>query len=216
MSGLVSRGLRVLLSLALVVLLLLLSINLWLTGRAQSRMAQNPDACQGYEVAVVFGTSRYLRSGQMNPHYYGRIQLAARLYHQGQIRHLLLSGDHQTPFYNEPRRMQQSLLALGVPAQAMTLDSAGLSTFDTLKRAQVVYRQQRLLLVTQAYHLPRALFIADHLGLDALGCAAASPDWSDMRSVWLREVLARVAVWGDLYLWQRHDVQVDDLQPLVF
>lgn len=196
-------------------LVFLLASNAWLVGVTSARLVKPENGCTSdYEVALVFGTSQFLRSGRPNPHYYGRIDLAARLYQQGRIEHLLLSGDNRSQYYNEPAKMQQDLLERGVPLEAMTLDSAGFSTFDSLKRSRDVYGLHQLLLITQGYHLPRALFIADHLGLQTAGCAAQGPEWSAMRKVWFREIAARIKTLGDLYIWQREPRILGDPQPI--
>lgn len=197
--------------------LLLLVGNLWFVSVTSARVVAPENGCsRDYEVALVFGTSQFLRSGRPNPHYYGRIDLAALLYQQHRIQHLLLSGDNRSQYYNEPAKMQQDLLERGVPLEAMTLDAAGFSTFDSLKRSQEVYGLNQLLLITQGYHLPRALFIADHLGLQAEGCVAQGPEWAAMRSVWFREVAARLKTLGDLYIWQREPSVLGDPQPIDF
>lgn len=207
--------LRKLLTLIAFCLALLLVSNAWLVGVTSARVVYPKDGCSSnYKVALVFGTSHFLRSGRPNPHYYGRIEQAALLYRQGQIEHLLLSGDNRTQYYNEPAKMQQDLLERGVPLEAMTLDAAGFSTFDSLKRSRDVYGLQQLLLITQGYHLPRALFIADYLGLQTTGCVAEGPDWAAMRKVWFREVAARLKTLGDLYLWQREPRILGDPEPI--
>lgn len=193
----------------------LLASNAWLVGVTSARLIKPEEGCRSdFEVALVFGTSQFLRSGRSNPHYYGRINLAAQLFQQGRVEHLLLSGDNRSLYYNEPAKMQQDLLDRGVPLEAMTLDSAGFSTFDSLKRSRDVYGLHQLVLITQEYHLPRALFIADHLGIEASGCAAEGPEWSAMRKVWLREVAARLKTLGDLYIWQREPRILGDPQPI--
>lgn len=198
-------------------LLLLFVGNLWFVSVTSKRIIAPENGCsRDYEVALVFGTSQFLRSGRPNPHYYGRIDLAALLYQQDYIQHLLLSGDNRSQYYNEPAKMQQDLLERGVPLEAMTLDAAGVSTFDSLKRSQEVYGLNQLLLITQDYHLPRALFIADHLGLQAEGCIAQGPEWAAMRNVWFREIAARLNTLGDLYLWQRKPRVLGDPQPIDF
>jgi SanA protein len=165
-------------------------------------------------VAILFGTSQYLRSGHANPHYYGRINLAARLYEENQAAHLLVSGDNRTRYYNEPGRMQQDLLDRGVPETAMTLDHAGFSTFDTLKRAKEVYDIDQALLITQDYHLPRAMFIAESLGMEVQGCIAKGPKWTAMKSILTREIAARLRTLGDLYVWNREPRYLDDPKPV--
>lgn len=202
---------------ALFCVLLLLVLNSWFVLRQQSKIEQQVELCANdFSVAIVFGTSQFLRSGAPNPHFFGRVEQAAALYHAQRVEHLLLSGDNRTFYYNEPLRMQRALQDLEVPTTSTTLDYAGLSTFDTLKRARDVFQLQRALLVTQDYHLPRALYIAESLGLEVAGCAAPGPDWQDMKRLWLREVAARMRTLGDLHLWQRVPRILGDPEPLDF
>ncbi len=207
-------GLRFL-ALIIFSLLVFLLVNIWFVSVTSKKMVAPESGCsRNYKVALVFGTSQFLRSGRSNPHYYGRIDLAALLYQQNHIQHLLLSGDNRSQYYNEPAKMQQDLLERGVPLEAMTLDAAGVSTFDSLKRSQEIYGLNKLLLITQGYHLPRALFIANHLGLQAEGCVAQGPKWAAMRTVWLREIAARLKTLGDLYIWQRKPRVLGKPQPI--
>lgn len=205
---------RQLTALAAVSLTLALGINAWIVGKTADRIELPEEGCTASDLGIIFGTSHYLRSGQPNPHYYGRIDLAARLYHDQQIKHLLVSGDNRTRFYNEPRRMQQDLIERGIPESAMTLDPAGISTFDTLKRAKEVFKVDQALLITQDYHLPRAVFIAQSLNIDAQGCTAAGPEWSSMKNILVREAAARLRTLGDLYIWRRQADQLGEPQPL--
>lgn len=205
---------RQLLALAAVSLALGLGLNAWILSKTAERIQLPAQGCPANDLGIVFGTSHYLRSGQPNPHYYGRIDLAADLYHQQQVKHLLVSGDNRTRFYNEPRRMQQDLIERGVPKSAMTLDPAGISTFDTLKRAKDVFKIDQALLITQDYHLPRAVFIAQALGIDAQGCTAEGPGWRSMKSILIREAAARLRTLGDLFIWQRQASQLGQPQPL--
>ncbi|WP_404420047.1 vancomycin high temperature exclusion protein [Marinospirillum sp.] len=193
---------------------LALGLNAWFIGKTADRIQLPEEGCTTMPVAILFGTSQYLRSGHPNPHYYGRINLAARLYQENQAAHLLVSGDNRTRYYNEPGRMQQDLLDRGIPKTAMTLDHAGFSTFDTLKRAKEVYDIDQAILITQDYHLPRAMFIAESLGMEVQGCIAKGPKWTAMKSILTREVAARLRTLGDLYIWKREPRFLDDPKPL--
>lgn len=198
-------------------LLLLVLLNAWFVLRQESKIYQLDQVCsEDYDVAIIFGTSQFLRSGAHNPHFFGRVERGAALYHTGQVNHLLLSGDNRTLYYNEPLRMQRALTQLGVPADHTTLDYAGLSTFDTLKRARDIFQLEAAVLITQDYHLPRALYIAEHLGLDVVGCVAKGPEWSGMKRLWLREVAARFRTLGDLHIWHREPRMLGDPEPLDF
>ncbi|NUJ56663.1 YdcF family protein [Cobetia marina] len=178
-------------------------LNLWVVMATHDRIATSPLTCQSREVGIVFGTSHGLVGGGSNPHYQARLDTAAQLYRLRRVSNLLLSGDNRTRYYNEPMTMWHDLRARNVPQELMTLDYAGFSTFDTLVRAHKVFGVDEAVLVTQPWHLPRALFIADALGLEAVGCPAISERQPPGLKLMLREWLARAATVGDLYLWGR-------------
>lgn len=190
-------GLALLASLGLVMVLL---IDGWFVWNARDRILQHPDQVPPqFQVALVLGTNKYMPSGQHNRFYVERIQSAAELYHAGKVNAIIVSGDNRQRNYNEPRQMRRDLIDQQVPADFITLDFAGFRTLDSVVRAQQVFEQQQVLIVTQAFHLERALFIADQHGLDALGFAATSPRWQGAPRVRLRDVAARVlAVWDTL------------------
>lgn len=188
----------------LLVSALMLTVNLWVLYTTRERIHRVVAECPVERVGIVFGTSRWTRAGGRNPHFEGRMQAAAELARTGRVKHLLLSGDNSTRYYNEPIVMWRDLRGRDIPDSMLTLDYAGFSTFDTLARAKHVFGVEEALLVTQAWHLPRALFIADAMGMQVQGCAA--PENSAKRGVLelrAREWLARVATVGDLYLWSR-------------
>ncbi len=122
-------------------------------------------------VAVVFGAG-LLRGGRPTPVLYDRVATAAELYHSGKVSRLLLSGDNRFVDYNEPGAMWQAARELGVPAEALILDYAGRSTYDTCYRARAIFGLRQAVLVTQSFHLPRALFLCEALGLEAVGVSA--------------------------------------------
>lgn len=201
---------------ALAAALLFVAANLWVLGQTHLRIEHTLPLCSGERVGIVFGTSHWTRSGVRNPYFDARMSAAARLLRLGRVDHLLLSGDNRTRFYNEPITMWRDLRGRQVPDADMTLDYAGFSTFDTLSRAREVFGVERALLITQAWHLPRALFIADALGLEVTGCAVPAPS-RRVSGEWrlqAREWVARVATLGDLYLWGREPYFLGPLEPL--
>lgn len=172
--------------------LLLLGFNLYLRLSSNS-FIYTSENCPNAEYAVVFGTSPYLRSGDPNPHYWGRINLAAKLYKDKKIKTLIVSGDNLLKSYNEPKAMQKDLIKLGVKKQDMLIDPLGLSTIETVKRSKFFYDSEQLVIfVTQDYHLPRALLIAKFLDINAVGCKAQAPVGFSFWFVYTREILARV------------------------
>lgn len=193
--------------------ILLLVANLWVVASTRERIVPLA-SCPPREVGIVFGTSHWTRSGERNPHFEGRMQAAAELIREQRLKHLLVSGDNATLYYNEPIVMWRDLLARGVRTTDMTLDYAGFSTFDTLTRARDVFAVDQAVLITQAWHLPRALFIADVLGIEAVGCAAPRLPADGIWLLLLREWVARAATLGDLYLWQRKPRFLGPEEPL--
>ncbi len=124
-------------------------------------------------VALVLGAQVY-PSGVPSSFLAARLDLARRLLEAGRVQVLLLSGDGAAPEYDEPAAMRRHLLAAGVPDDRMVLDPFGLDTYDSCVRASRVYGVDRLLVVTQSYHLPRAVGTARALGLSAEGVGDVS------------------------------------------
>jgi SanA protein len=136
-------------------------------------------------VAIVFGAAVY-RGGRLSPMLRDRMETAVALYQAGKVQHLLVSGDNQTDDYNEPGRMMEYALARGVPAEAIQPDYAGRRTYDTCYRARDVFQVQSAILVTQAFHLPRALFTCDRLGLTTVGVSADRRNYHPRSLGWSR------------------------------
>jgi vancomycin permeability regulator SanA len=123
------------------------------------------------KVAIVFGAG-LRRDGSPTRVLRDRVETAAELYFSGKVETLLLSGDNRFNQYNEPGAMRDYALQLGVPEKALVLDYAGISTYDTCYRAQHIFSIKEAVLVTQQFHLPRALYTCFALGIDAVGVPA--------------------------------------------
>ena len=119
-------------------------------------------------VALVLGAQVY-PSGRPSPFLAGRLDLAKRLYDAGLVEVLLVSGDNGAREYDEPAAMRRYLVDAGVPADRVVTDHAGFDTYDSCSRAQRIFGVERLTVVTQDYHLPRAVATCRALGLDAVG-----------------------------------------------
>ncbi|MDX2032662.1 MAG: ElyC/SanA/YdcF family protein [Blastocatellia bacterium] len=121
-------------------------------------------------VAIVFGASVY-GNGDLSRILADRVDTAIELYRARKVDRILVSGDNRHPSYNEPKAMQDYLIERAVAPRDVIVDYAGRSTYETCLRAKEVFGLQRAVLVSQGYHLPRALYIANQLGLDAVGMA---------------------------------------------
>jgi SanA protein len=151
--------------------------------------------------ALVLGTSpRSARGGGPSPFFEGRMDAAARLYHSGHASHLVLSGDNQTVEYNEPAAMREALRQRGVPESALTLDPGGFRTLESILRARAVFNLQRPIIVTDDFHLPRALFLCASTGLDAVGYASVPVPWRQSYRARGRECLSRVLALEEAFL----------------
>lgn len=122
-------------------------------------------------VAIIFGAG-LRRDGSPTAVLRDRVETGASLYFNGTVEKLLMSGDNTTENYNEPAAMRNYALSLGVPEEAVVLDYAGRRTYDTCYRAKAVFGVDSALLVTQRFHLPRALFLCNVLGVKAYGVEA--------------------------------------------
>lgn len=164
--------------------------------------------------AIVFGAG-LRRDGTPTAILRDRVETAAGLYLSGRVQKLLMSGDGQGEFYNEPEAMRHFALSLGVPETAIILDLAGRRTYDTCYRAKEVFGVKSALLVTQKFHLPRALFLCNALGLDASGVQANTRRfWSGSMLIWnVREQFATIGAFLDVYVNNPYPV-LGESQPL--
>lgn len=119
-------------------------------------------------VGIVFGAG-LSRSGSPSPVLRDRIETAVLLYSTGKIRKILMSGDNRFENYNEPGAMLSYAVQLGVPEEDIVLDYAGRRTYDTCYRARFIFGVKEAILVTQSFHIPRAVYTCDNLGVDSIG-----------------------------------------------
>ncbi len=152
-------------------------------------------------VAIVFGAGLN-RDGTPTAILRDRVETAAQLYFSGKVQKLLMSGDNRFANYNEPGAMRDYAIRLGVPEDAIVLDYAGRRTYDTCYRARAIFGLDSALLVTQQFHLPRALFLCNMLGVQAIGVEANNYRyWPPLMWIWnIREQLATVGAFVDVYL----------------
>jgi len=156
----------------------------WIDARYAGRI-YSVEQVAPQRVAIVYGAAVY-GSGRLSPMLRDRMETAIQLYEAGKVQHLLLSGDNQTEEYNEPLRMMEYAISRGVPADAIQPDYGGRRTYDTCYRARSVFQVQEAILVTQAFHLPRALYTCQHLGLEAVGVAADLREYHPRSIGWSR------------------------------
>jgi SanA protein len=150
------------------------------------------------EVGLVLGCSPEVEGGRKNLFFVTRIRAASTLYHAGKVRRLLVSGDNSDPSYDEPSAMADALVAAGVPRERITRDFAGFRTLDSMVRAKEVFGVERVTVISQRFHVERAVFLGRAHGVDAVGFAAA--DVNGSLGLRLREIASRVVAVLDVYL----------------
>jgi len=166
------------------------AVNGWILVTARPVMHATPESVPQAQVAIVFGALVY-RDGTLSWVTRDRVDAGVALYKTGRVQKLLISGDHGRAGYDEVNAMRNHALAAGVPAEDIFMDHAGFSTYDTVARARRVFQVQSAVLVTQRFHLPRALWLARRCGLEASGYEADQRRYRTRHRMALREMAAR-------------------------
>lgn len=146
------------------------------------------------------GTSKKLSNGKTNLYYKYRIEAAVKLFRSGKINYVLVSGDNSKKTYDEPTDMHDDLLAAGVPDSCIILDYAGFRTWDSVVRCHDIFGQDSITVISQPFHIERAVFIADHKGICAVGYAARNVTKRFGFKTNVREKLARVKLFVDIMI----------------
>ena len=185
-------------------LLLVLAVSVLLLPRLATELYALPRTYDPANVptrraAIVFGAG-LRRDGSPTGVLRDRVQQAANLYFAGKVEKLLMSGDNRFVEYNEPEAMRQFALELGVPDEDIVRDFAGRSTYETCYRATAIFGLNQAILVTQKFHLPRAIFLCNMLGLDGIGVEANLLPYGGRTLFWwnARELLATLNAYVDV------------------
>lgn len=175
--------------------LLVLICNAKVKKSAEGRMYQDVSEVPYRRVGIVLGTTPVRPNGTPNLYYQYRMEAAADLYFANKISYIIVSGDNHKKDYNEPECMRRSLVALGVPDSVIYSDYAGFRTFDSMVRCKEVFGQDSVTVISQKWHNERALYIAQHAGMEAI---AFNADDVQIKHAYLknhtRELLAKVKV----------------------
>lgn len=177
-------------------------INLWVTGSVQKNILTEEDAAslQNVDCIVVFGC-QVRGDGTPSHMLEDRLKRAVSLYEGGAAPKLLMSGDHGTPEYDEVDAMKRYAVEAGIPSADVFMDHAGFSTYETIYRAKEIFGAKRIILVTQQYHLYRAMYIAQAMDMEVYGVAADYREYSGQLGRDIREVLARFKDFGMTIFW---------------
>jgi len=151
------------------------------------------------KVALVLGTAKYL-GNHINYYYKYRLDATYKLFRANKIRAIVVSGDNSTKYYDEPTTMRNDLVAMGIPAKYITIDYAGFRTLDSIVRAKAIFDLNDYIIVSQRFHLERAIYIAHAKGQKVIGFVAKdfkNTYWS--KRMEHRELLARAKAVLDIF-----------------
>ncbi len=152
----------------LLLVVLLAGASLWVRRDTDGYLYDQAAQLPTRQVALVLGASMH-RSGKPSPAAEARLAAALALLKQNRVQKILVSGDHQPTEYDEAEAMQRWLVKAGAPPETILLDRGGRRTFDSMERAVRLFQVREAVVCTQAFHLPRAVFLARRAGIDAVG-----------------------------------------------
>jgi len=166
-------------------------------------ITNNIDDLPEVETALLLGTSRYSAAGGVNLFFKYRMEAAYELYKAKKVKHFLVSGDNSEFSYNEPREMRRYLIEMGIPDSIITLDYAGFRTLDSVVRAKKIFGLKKTIIISQKFHLQRAVFISNHFGLLSYGFVAKDVPNQYSVKTYVREVFAKTKAILNIYILQQ-------------
>lgn len=185
------KAITALVFLGIIGVLLLASINIYMKQAVSDNIISEQEAATlNADCILILGAGVY-SNGSPSPMLQDRMLQGIKLYEKGASKKLLMSGDHGRVQYDEVNVMKQFAIDKGIPSEDVFMDHAGFSTYESIYRARDIFQAKKIIIITQDYHLYRALYISKELGLDAYGVAANLGTYGGQRSRDLREVLAR-------------------------
>lgn len=191
----------------LIIILLIAGSNAWILHQTR-RVVSSQSPKETWEYAIVLGAG--VRGKRLSDALKGRMTKAVDLYTKKRVRRILISGDGTDRFYNEPKAMLAFAQSHAVPEATLVVDNRGYSTYATMVRARDQFGVTSALIVSQSYHVARAVWIARSLGIQARGVAVQDPEDSFMMHA--REVLAR----SKDFFWVLLDVEPSQERDTLF
>lgn len=165
-------------------------INQYVKVVASKNITEDIQGMENADAILVLGC-QVKEDGTLSLMLQDRIDKAIELYQVGASNKIIVSGDHGTKEYDEVNAMKNYLIEKGIPSENIFMDHAGFSTYESLYRAQYIFKAEKVIVVTQEYHLYRAVYIGNKLGLETYGVPAEKKSYYGQTSREIREILAR-------------------------
>lgn len=179
----------------------ILSINVYVKHKSNPYILDKENPNVICKTGLMLGTSKYLRNGKSNPFFTNRVNAASTLIRNHDIEFIIVSGDNRTSSYNEPKVMRLALEEKGINKKKIVMDYAGLRTLDSVIRAKKIFQQDKFIIISQLFHIERAVFIARFHGIEAYGYPADDVPLTKSYGIHFREYFARVKMILDLYIF---------------
>ncbi|MBJ2176317.1 YdcF family protein [Aureibaculum sp. A20] len=192
------RLIYVVLALFIIPLVMIFAANTKIVTTSKDKLFDNVSAIKPNKVGLLLGTSKLLKSGNINPFYQYRVDAAVALFKAGKIEFILVSGDNSSVNNDEPTDFKNDLIAKGIPAERIFLDYAGFRTLDSVVRAKEIFGLTEVTIISQKFHNERAIYLAKKNGIKSIGFNAKDVGGKSGTKVMMREYLARVKVFVDL------------------
>ena len=171
--------------------IMMLSINFYVVNKTKSKIVTEKQAKELENVDCILVLGAGIWGDKPSPMLEDRLLQGIALYNNQTSSKIIMSGDHGKEEYDEVNVMKDFALEKGVKSEDIFMDHAGFSTYDSVYRAKEIFKAQKIIIVTQKYHLHRALYVAEKLGIEAYGVASDPREYRGQVVRELREVLAR-------------------------
>ena len=182
---------KILIVIAIICITLVLSINFYVVGIAKNKMIKDNDYSSLKNVDCILILGAGIWGDKPSPMLQDRLDEGVKLYKEGIASKIIMSGDHGREEYDEVNIMKEYAIEQGVPSEDIFMDHAGFSTYESIYRAKEIFDADNIVIVTQEYHLYRALYIAEKLDINAYGVNSDPRKYSGQTFRELREILAR-------------------------
>lgn len=171
--------------------IIILVCNIYINSSTEDKTFSNVEDIPHNKVGMVLGTSKYLINGNINLYFQYRINATIKLYQSGKIDYILVSGDNGSKYYNEPSDFKEELITKGIPEDKIYLDYAGFRTLDSVVRSKLIFGQMSITVISQKFHNQRAIFLAEHHDINAVGFNAKDVTGRYGIKTKIREYIAR-------------------------
>ena len=181
---------RYIVMVTLILTIILLGINYYVKKSTSERIVDDYNNLTDIDAIIILGAG--VRNNRPSPMLEDRLQKGLELYNNKASNKIIVSGDHGRADYDEVNIMKSYIICNGVPTSDVFMDHAGFSTYDSIYRAKEIFMAKKVVIVSQEYHLYRALYIANRLGLEAYGVKTESKEYYGDNYRELREIIARI------------------------